>query len=119
VRRYSLDPRLEPGTDERRALGLGIQMMRRPHYQHEPPLTRVHIDLVHLDRDLVLGLRDTSTQVLVKEEGMASCAICSTVFGVFPVEPPTPVLSNVTTRRPGASASISAGCQPSRFPRKC
>ena len=29
VRRYILDPRLEPGIDERRALGLGIQMMCR------------------------------------------------------------------------------------------
>src|SRR5580658_10557428 len=67
---YSLDPRLEPGIDERRALGLGIQMMRRPHYQHEPSLKRAHIDLVHLHRDLVLGVRDTGTQVLVKEQGI-------------------------------------------------
>jgi hypothetical protein len=41
------------------------------------------------------------------------------VAGVVPVEPPTPALSNVTTRRAGASASISAGSQLSRFPRKC
>ena len=39
--------------------------------------------------------------------------------GVVPVEPPTPALSKVTTRRPVASASISAGSQLSRFPRKC
>ena len=50
---------------------------------------------------------------------MASRAICPTVSGVFPDEPPTPVLSNVTTRRPDASASISAGSQLSRCPRKC
>jgi hypothetical protein len=41
------------------------------------------------------------------------------VSGVVPVEPPTPALSNVTTRRVEASASISAGSQLSRFPRKC
>jgi hypothetical protein len=29
VRRYPLDPRLQPSIDERRALGLGIQMVRR------------------------------------------------------------------------------------------
>src|SRR5690242_3678379 len=70
VRGYPLDPRLEPGTDERRALGLGIQMMRRPSCQHEPSLPRFRIDLVHFHYDLVLGLRDTSTQVLVKEGGV-------------------------------------------------
>src|SRR5580704_8291131 len=70
VWRYPVDPRLEPGIDERRALGLGVQMMRRAPYQHEPSLTRVHIDLVHLHRDQVLGVLDTSTQVLVKEDGV-------------------------------------------------
>src|SRR6266516_1367583 len=30
VRSHTLDPRLEPSIDERRALSLGIQMMRRP-----------------------------------------------------------------------------------------
>ena len=49
----------------------------------------------------------------------ASRAICSMVSGVVPVEPPTPALSNVTTRRAVASASIRAGSQLSRFPRKC
>ena len=52
-------------------------------------------------------------------KAMASRAICSTLSGVVPVEPPTPALSNVTTRRFCASASISAGSQLSRFPRKC
>src|SRR6185437_14485793 len=70
VRRNPLDPRLEPGIDERRAFGLSIQMMRRPPCQHEPPLTRFHIDLVRLYRDLVLGMRDPSTQVFVKEDGV-------------------------------------------------
>ena len=46
-------------------------------------------------------------------------AICVIVLGVVPVEPPTPALSNVTTRRSEASASISAGSQLSRLPRKC
>jgi hypothetical protein len=41
------------------------------------------------------------------------------VCGVIPVVPPTPVLSNVTTRRFSARASISGGSQFSRFPRKC
>jgi hypothetical protein len=52
-------------------------------------------------------------------KAMASCAICPTVAGVAPAEPPTPVLSNVTTGRVAASASISAGSQLSRLPRKC
>jgi hypothetical protein len=45
-------------------------MMRRPPDQHDPPLTRFDIDLVCFHRDLVLGLRDTRTQVLVKEDGI-------------------------------------------------
>ena len=44
-------------------------MMRRSPYQHEPPLTRFHIDLVCFHGDLVVGLRDTGAQVLVKEDG--------------------------------------------------
>ena len=49
---------------------------------------------------------------------IASWAICSTVSGVVPVEPPTPALSNVMTRRLEASASMRAGSQLSRLPRK-
>jgi hypothetical protein len=41
----------------------------------------------------------------------ASRAICSMVSGVAPVEPPTPALSKVTTRRVEASASIRTGSQ--------
>jgi hypothetical protein len=52
-------------------------------------------------------------------KAIASRAICSMVSGVMPVDPPTPVLSKVMTRRLAASASISAGSQLSRFPRKC
>src|SRR5262245_18374772 len=70
VRRHALDPRLEPGIDERRVLSLGIQMMRRPAYQHMPPLTRFQVELVGLHGDLVLGLGDASTQLLVKEDGV-------------------------------------------------
>jgi hypothetical protein len=43
------------------------------------------------------------------EEGDASWVICATAGGVVPLELPTPVLSNVATRRADASASISAG----------
>src|SRR5689334_12340017 len=62
VRRHPLDPRLEPGVDERRTLGLGVQMVRRPPDQYEPPLARFRIDLVSFHRDLVLGLCDSSPQ---------------------------------------------------------
>jgi len=41
------------------------------------------------------------------------------VSEVVPAEPPTPAFSNVTTRGVDAGASISAGSQLSRFPRKC
>jgi hypothetical protein len=47
--------------------GLGIQMMRCPPHQHHPPLAHFRIDLVGLDRDLVVGVLNTSTQVLVKD----------------------------------------------------
>lgn len=67
VRRNLLDPRLEPGIDDRRALGLGIQMMGRSAGQHDPPLALLRIDLVGLDGDLVIGVRDTGAQVLVKD----------------------------------------------------
>jgi len=52
-------------------------------------------------------------------KAIASCAICSIVCVVAPVEPPTPALSKVMTRRFVARASISAGSQLSRLPRKC
>jgi hypothetical protein len=45
VRRHTLDPRLKPGADDRRAFGLGIQMMRRSPHQHDPPLARLQIEL--------------------------------------------------------------------------
>ena len=67
VRRYILDPRLKPGIDERRALGLGIQMMCRSPRQHDPPLVCLQIDLVDLHGDLVVGVRNTGAQVLVKD----------------------------------------------------
>ena len=63
--------------------------------------------------------RSTWPNCMAAMNAMASRAICSIVSGVMPVEPPTPALSNVTTRRVEASASISAGSQLSRFPRKC
>ena len=63
--------------------------------------------------------RSTWLSPMAAMNAIASCAICSKVSGVVPVERPTPALSNVMTRRPAASASISAGSQLSRFPRKC
>ena len=63
--------------------------------------------------------RSTSLNCMAAMKAMASLAICSMVSGVVPVEPPTPALSKVTTRRDAASASISAGSQLSRLPRKC
>src|SRR5262249_60413789 len=67
VRRYFCDPRLEPGIDDRRALGLGIQMMGRPPCQHDPPLACLRIDLVGLHGDLKIGVGNTGTQVLVED----------------------------------------------------
>src|SRR5215831_3138151 len=46
VRRHSLNPRLKPGIDERRAFGFGIQVMRRSPHQHKPPPAHLRIDLV-------------------------------------------------------------------------
>ena len=63
--------------------------------------------------------RSTWPSSMAAMNAIASRAICSMVSGVVPVEPPTPALSNVTTRRVEVSASISAGSQLSRFPRKC
>src|SRR5689334_20004 len=67
VRRYVLDPRLEPGIDVRRALGLGIQMVRRSPRQDDPPLMCLRIDLVDLYPDLVVGVRNTGAQVNVED----------------------------------------------------
>ena len=64
---YLLDPRLEPGIEERRALGLGIQMMCRSPRQHDPPLVCLLIDLVGLYGHLVIGVLNTGAQVLVKD----------------------------------------------------
>jgi hypothetical protein len=60
MRRYPLEPRLEPGIDERRALGIGIQMMCRPPHQHDPPLAYLRIDLVGLHGDLAVGVLNAS-----------------------------------------------------------
>src|SRR5215472_3082763 len=67
MRRYILDPRIEPGIDERRALGLGVQVMCRSPRQDDPPLMCLLMDLVGLDGDLVVGGRNTGAQVLVKD----------------------------------------------------
>jgi hypothetical protein len=52
-------------------------------------------------------------------KSIASSAICAIVLGVRPLVTATPRLSKVITRRPAASASIRAGSQLSRLPRKC
>jgi hypothetical protein len=52
-------------------------------------------------------------------KSIASSAICAIVLGVVPLDAATPRLSKVITRRPRASASMSAGSQLSRLPRKC
>ena len=63
--------------------------------------------------------RSTALNCSAVRNAIASWAICSIVGGVIPVEPPTPALSNATTRRAAARSSTSAGSQLSRFPRKC
>src|SRR6266496_550279 len=67
VLRFALDPRLDPGVYDRRALSLGVHMMRRASDQHSPSHARRQIDLVDLHGDVVFGMRDTSTEVLVGE----------------------------------------------------
>src|SRR5690242_5263749 len=64
---FGLYPRLKADGADRRALGLGIHVMRGAPHEHHPPLVRVRIDLVDLHDDLVLGLRDTGAQVLLGE----------------------------------------------------
>jgi len=44
--------------------------------------------------------RSTRLNSMAARNAMASRAICSMVSGVVPWKPPTPALSNVTTRRP-------------------
>ena len=50
----------------------------------------------------------TRPNSMAVRNAIASCAIWVTVLGVVPVEPPTPTLSNVTTRRP-ADKSVDQG----------
>src|SRR5215469_3012510 len=52
-------PRVGPGADDRRALGLGVHVMRRPHDHHGPPLEPFRVDPVDLEGAPVLGVRDT------------------------------------------------------------
>src|SRR5260370_3758637 len=67
VLRFTLDPRLDPGVYNRSALSLGVHMMRRASDQHSPSHARRQIDPVDLHGDVVFGVRDTSTEVLVGE----------------------------------------------------
>ena len=53
--------------------------------------------------------RSIRSSRIASMKAIASWAIASTVFGVAPVVPPTPTLSNATTRRSAASASIEGG----------
>src|SRR5215469_18635720 len=63
-------PRVGPGADDRRALGLGVHVMRRPHDHHGPPLELFRVELVDLEGDPVLGVRDTGPQVLIGERAL-------------------------------------------------
>lgn len=67
VLRFTLDPGLDPSVDDRRSLSLGVHMMGRAPDQHSPSLARGQIDLVDLQGDVVFGVCDTSTEVLVGE----------------------------------------------------
>src|SRR5215467_6843950 len=70
VRRHSLNPWLKPGIDERRARGVvraGAGSGASPRYRSR---ARLRIDLVGLHGDLVVGVRDTSTQVFIKNGGV-------------------------------------------------
>jgi hypothetical protein len=64
---FTLDPRLDPGVYERRALSLGFHMMCRTSDQHSPSFASRQIDLVDLQGDVVFGVRDTGTKVFVSE----------------------------------------------------
>ncbi len=63
--------------------------------------------------------RSMRSRFIASMKAIASLAIASTVSGVLPVVAATPALSNVITRRSAASASMRAGSQLSRLPRKC
>jgi hypothetical protein len=65
VLRFPLDPRLEIDAGDRGTLGLGIHVVRRAPDDHNPSLARPGIGLVDLYRDVIVGVRDASTQVLL------------------------------------------------------
>jgi hypothetical protein len=82
---FALDPRLHPGADDRRALGLGVQMMGSAPDQHRPPRARRQVDLVDLQGDVEFGVRDTvrrssSVKVsrVVRKTIEPSCIVYST-----------------------------------------
>jgi hypothetical protein len=64
---FGLGPRVVPGADDRRALCLGVHVMRRAHDQHNPSVEGFRIVLVDLEGDLVLSVRDPGPQVLFGE----------------------------------------------------
>ena len=68
----ALDPRLEADVGDRCTLGLGVYVMSRTPDEYHPSLACVGIGLVDLQGDLVLGMRDTSAQVLFGEEDLVS-----------------------------------------------
>src|SRR5215472_8256637 len=63
----AVDPRLETDVADRGTLGLRVYVMGRAPDEYDPSLARFGIDLVDLHRDLVLGIRNTSTQILLSE----------------------------------------------------
>src|SRR5882757_8023232 len=68
---FTLEPWLDPGVDDRPALSLGVHKMCRAPDQHSPSLTRLQIDLVDLEGDVVFGVRDSGPEVLVSEGVLA------------------------------------------------
>src|SRR5712671_6266329 len=65
---FALHPRLKAEVGNRCTLGLGVYVMGSALDEHHPSHPRFGISLVDLHSDLVLGKRDTSTQVLLGED---------------------------------------------------
>jgi CBS domain-containing protein len=59
-------PGLDSGLNGRRALGLGFHVVRRSLDQHAPALAPGRVDLVDLERHLVIPARNPGLQVLIQ-----------------------------------------------------
>ncbi|HTW09413.1 MAG TPA: aldo/keto reductase [Acidimicrobiales bacterium] len=94
----------------RRPAGRHLGDPGRPYHRAARRRPGQHRDAPEPGRDRAFGQRGRTRH---------ASPISSTVDGVSPLVAPTPTLSNATIRRVRASASMSAGSQLSRFPRKC